>query len=387
MKFTLPSPILFVLDQLNRAGYEAYVVGGCVRDSLLGNIPLDWDVTTSALPLQTIEVFQDCRKLDNGIKHGTVTVFVEDIPVEITTYRVDGDYSDHRRPDSVSFSSSLNEDLKRRDFTINAMAYHPKYGLIDPYDGQNDLQKRIIRCVGDPQKRFGEDALRILRAIRFSSVLGFDIHKDTEAAIHQLRTTLTKVAIERVQVELRKWLCGKPDKTLLIYRDVLSVILPMINWHNVEIPPLDTAENSTEIRLSLLLYNCSLESILSALQHLRMSNQTTKFIHSIAECKGWSIHNDKALLLLLNRLGSEAANRYLEIRSSIENVEFAQRRLKELIEENKCYSIKQLAVSGEDLLRSGIPAGPAVGETLQRLLMLVIDEQCKNHKKELLLHI
>lgn len=387
MQLKLPSPILFVLERLNRAGHEAYVVGGCVRDSILGSSPSDWDVTTSALPHQTMEIFKDFRTLDNGIRHGTVTVFIEELPIEITTYRIDGDYLDHRRPDTVTFSPSLTEDLQRRDFTINAMAYHPDLGLVDPFDGQKDLQLCCIRCVGDPQKRFNEDALRILRAIRFSSVLGFEIHTETQRAIHQLCNTLTNMAIERVQVEFVKWLCGQPDRLIADYKDVLTVLLPMIDWGSLNIPPLNSSDNAVDIRFTLFLYPLSPELGRQVLHHLRMPKQTTERIVAMLNCKTWSIQEDRALLLLLNQIGPQLTDTLLCVRGVLEDTKAAVESVKRIIKQNKCYSLNQLAVNGEDLLKEGVLAGPALGETLQRLLLLVIDGRCENRKEELLKHL
>jgi len=223
----LPPQVNTALTLLNGAGFEAFVVGGAVRDLLRGSPVHDWDITTSALPEQTKEVFAGHRLIETGLKHGTVTVLLDGLSLEITTYRTEGAYSDHRRPDSVEFTRSLEEDLARRDFTVNAMAYHPTAGVVDLLDGQGDLKDRVIRCVGEPDKRFREDALRMLRALRFASRFGFSIEPETAAAIHGNRHLLTHVAPERIREELTGLLCGScVEPVLRQYHDVISVPIP-----------------------------------------------------------------------------------------------------------------------------------------------------------------
>ncbi len=218
-----------ILTLLNQAGYKAYVVGGCVRDALLSKTPKDWDICTSALPDEMERVFQGFRVVETGLKHGTLTVVLDGIPYEITTFRVDGAYTDHRHPDGVTFVTDVREDLARRDFTVNAMAYHPAEGLIDAFGGQEDLRRGVIRCVGQPEERFREDALRILRALRFASVYGFTIDEETAKAAHELKETLSLVAAERIRAELGKLLCGQGCGNILrAYRDILGQILPQL---------------------------------------------------------------------------------------------------------------------------------------------------------------
>ena len=245
---TIPAGANFILRRLMENGFDAYVVGGCVRDSLLGLFPHDWDICTSARPEQLQAVFADCRVIETGLKHGTLTVLRDRIPYEVTTFRVDGGYTDHRHPDSVSFVSNVVDDLARRDFTVNAMAWNPLTGLVDAFHGQEDLRAGIIRAVGDPQTRFTEDALRILRALRFASVYGFRIDDATSQAAHDLRNTLTDVAAERIRVELAKLLCGQGAADILrAYPDVLFVLLPQLRaMHGFDqhisltLPPLST---------------------------------------------------------------------------------------------------------------------------------------------------
>ncbi len=227
--YPLPPQVNTALTLLNEAGFEAFVVGGAVRDLLRGSPVHDWDITTSALPEQTKAVFADYRLIETGIKHGTVTVLLDGTQLEITTYRTEGNYSDHRRPDSVAFTRSLEEDLARRDFTINAMAYHPEVGVVDPFGGKADLDGRSIRCVGEPNRRFHEDALRMLRGLRFASRFGFTIEEETAAAIHRNKELLSHVAAERIREELAGLLCGCCVESILRqYHDVLSVPIPEI---------------------------------------------------------------------------------------------------------------------------------------------------------------
>ena len=226
---TLPAPVSDLLGRLTRAGFSAYAVGGCVRDSLLGFEPHDWDICTSALPDQMQEVFRDFRTVETGLKHGTLTVVVDHVPYEVTTYRVDGDYTDHRHPDSVIFVDDLVKDLARRDFTVNAMAWSPDAGLQDPFDGQQDLSSKLIRCVGEPEQRFEEDALRVLRALRFAAVYDFTIEPDTASALRKKAPDLKMVAGERIREELLKLLCGKAaGRILREYPEVLAEIIPEI---------------------------------------------------------------------------------------------------------------------------------------------------------------
>ena len=223
----LPGKVQYILHRLQSAGFSAYAVGGCVRDSLMGTIPKDWDICTSALPAQMKQVFREEHLVETGILHGTLTIILDHIPYEITTYRLDGNYTDHRHPDSVRFVDQIDRDLSRRDFTINAMACDLSGSILDLFEGQADLEKRTVRCVGDPEKRFEEDALRILRALRFASVLDFQIDPDTASAIRRLYPTLDLVAPERIRTELVKMLCGAGVGRIL--RDYTDFITFLIN--------------------------------------------------------------------------------------------------------------------------------------------------------------
>lgn len=225
-KMNIPKPVRMIIGILEQNGYEAFAVGGCVRDTILGRDPQDWDITTSALPHQVKELFH--RTIDTGIQHGTVTVMLQRTGYEVTTYRIDGEYNDSRHPDSVEFTADLIEDLKRRDFTINAMAYNPTVGLVDAFDGMGDIEKKVIKCVGQAKERFTEDALRILRAVRFSAQLGFDIEESTMNAMELLVQNLENISAERIHVELEKLIMSNhPDKLITAYHaGITKVILP-----------------------------------------------------------------------------------------------------------------------------------------------------------------
>ena len=227
MFIDLPKQAASIIRRLNDAGYSAYAVGGCVRDTLLGRVPKDWDICTSARPEELHRVFAGEHVVETGLKHGTLTVVLDHVPYEVTTYRVDGAYTDHRHPDGVTFVTDVREDLARRDFTVNAMAYHPREGLIDAFRGQEDLRQRVIRCVGRPTERFEEDALRILRALRFAAVYGFRLEEEPLAAARMLAPPLTRVAPERIRVELGKLLCGSgAGEILRLCPDILGVVIP-----------------------------------------------------------------------------------------------------------------------------------------------------------------
>lgn len=387
MNITLPASIQRALAQLNDAGYEAYVVGGCVRDSLMGKAPADWDITTSALPTDIMRVFSDFRTIATGLQHGTVTVIIDNTPLEITTYRVDGLYADGRHPDSVTFTTRLDEDLKRRDFTINAMAYHPDRGLIDPFNGQMDLQAKTIRCVGTPIQRFTEDALRILRALRFSAVLGFDIEATTADAIHCLASALSCVSIERITSEFKRLICGENADTILDnFEDVIAVFLPEICGCNGALNLVDLLAHP-RTRMAALFYSANIgaESATTILRRLRFDIQT---IRDIQRLLSFSVNADYAedayLLRLLNHMGAELVFDYFSITKAPDTT---IRRTRELLNERACYSTTMLAINGNDLLSIGVPPGPAVGEMLHRALYAVMDRQCPNERTALINYI
>ncbi len=435
MVIKLPAQVNKAIGLLEGAGFEAFVVGGCVRDSLLGLSPSDWDITTSATPEETEKVFEGYRIIETGLQHGTVTVLINKMPLEITTYRVDGKYSDNRHPDSVSFTRNLKDDLSRRDFTVNALAYKNEKGLIDCFGGQDDLNNRIIRCVGNPDERFNEDALRILRAIRFSSTLGFEIENKTSESVFKNRELLNNIARERIRVELVKLLNGKDVKRVLLdYRDIIAVFIPEL------IPTFDYPQNTPyhcfdvythtaytveaapeEFKIAMLLHDIakpeckttdengidhfkghpqkSAETAFQILKRLTFDNatinKTVKFI---------AVHDEKLprslteALKLMKRIG-EDGYRYLitakyadnqgkaDTHSGEELLENMQKYLHEIEEKNLCYSIKQLDITGNDLIRAGIPQGEQLGRELDMLVDAVIEGKCENIKSELLKYI
>lgn len=386
MQISLPAAVETAIQQLNTAGYEAYAVGGCVRDSLLGKEPTDWDITTSATPAETQAVFANYRTVETGLKHGTLTVIVDDVPLEITTYRVDGDYSDGRHPDSVSFTRCLSEDLSRRDFTINAMAYHPVVGLVDLFGGQDDLADGLISCVGEASQRFSEDALRIIRALRFASVLGFWITKDTEMAIRALYPTLSCVSTERITAEMGKLLCGISVQRIIgDYFDVFCHIIPEMKDAR-EFYLLSRTAPSPVARWSAFFYCCNLsvESAEMILHRQRVDNHTIRAVKTLISCRYMPLNTDADLLRLLNRLDNVELLRDYYTLIDIDGETCL--RIEHLINENRCYKLSMLAINGDDINACGIH-GPEVKVVLNILLDAIIDGKCPNEKHALLQYV
>ncbi len=432
----IPEAVSDVLARLEAAGFEAYLVGGCVRDWLMGNTPKDYDVTTNALVEQTQEVFRDFRVVETGIKHGTVTVISEGIPIEVTTYRVDGSYSDGRHPDRVCFTSRLRDDLSRRDFTVNALAYSPARGFVDGFGGTYDLDRKSIRCVGNPDKRFGEDALRILRALRFASVLGFSVEKQTAASLHRNRLLLKKIAKERVTEELLKLLCGDgAERVLREFSDVIAVILPQLTpmfgfaQHNAY-HIYDVWEHTLRVvaavppdrglRLAALLHDSgkprcftldengvghfyghanASEEIAKDIfcQSLRLDKATAERVRMLVRYHDEPIepsrkivrrrlmkHGETALrdLIALHR-ADIAGQSPDKMPDRLRQMDEAEQILDELTAEHVCVSVSDLHIRGSDLINSGIPQGKAVGEVLRRLLQEVGEETLQNEPEAL----
>ena len=355
------------IARLNAAGYEAFAVGGCVRDTLLGLTPKDWDIATAALPQEAERVFADCRVVETGLQHGTVTVLFGGQPLEITTYRVDGTYADGRHPDGVTFTRSLPEDLKRRDFTVNAMAWHPESGLFDPFDGKTDLRNGILRCVGDAPRRFQEDALRILRALRFAATYGFVIEKDTADAVHALADRLHMVSAERVREELFKLICGRwAFRVLREFPDVL----PFENG-----AALETAPDDFCCRLALLRVTADrLRALKTDTATVRRTERLSAGLLLPLSCERLT------LLQALGLLGERDLRMILSVRGCGEEIWAA---LAALLAEDPCYTLRQLAVNGNDLTAMGL-CGAAVGGMLQKLLLAVMRGDCPNERAALL---
>ncbi len=423
-----------VLNRLKSAGYEAFLVGGCVRDFLRNVVPHDYDATTSALPEETLKLFSDVPVIETGLKHGTVTVLWEGLPVEVTTYRVDGAYADGRHPDAVCFTRSLTEDLARRDFTVNAMAWSPETGVVDPFGGQSDLERRLLRCVGDPRRRFSEDGLRILRGLRFTSVLEFSLEFATESALRELKEGLTLVSAERIREEFVKLLCGNGVLNVLsVFPDVLGVFLPEIlpavgfdqqNYHHIytvydhllhtvaAIPPIP------RLRVAALLHDIAKPECFSVddegvghfyghpsrsaeianeiLRRLRFSNEDRKAIVTLLKHHDTPIDpTPTAVRRKLNKLGEDGFFDLLALMRAdnlAQAPEFRDRQAiydtleeiaREILSEKQCFSLKDLAVKGNDLTALGYE-GKAIGEALNQLLEAVLDGKCPNETSALL---
>lgn len=413
MQIKLPAPAEEILNKLNENGYEAYVVGGCVRDMMLGREPGDWDITTSALPEQVKQVFR--RTIDTGIMHGTVTVMMGDEGYEVTTYRIDGEYSDGRHPNSVEFTPNLTEDLKRRDFTINAMAYNSSVGLVDEFGGMEDLKQGMIRCVGEPMDRFGEDALRILRAIRFSAQLGFAIEADTYEAIRVIAPNMVHVSKERIQVELTKLLLSAhPDFISMVYETGIS---PYVSetFHAVygcadRIPVVPVSVRPEKhMRWAAFLRKCSPDQAVQILKDLKLDNDTISRVRTLVTWQDCRLGPDKySVRSVMSRMEPDLFDDLMEFKmcmAGLENsggtdcpeymksvdtlaaLELAYSLVSEIRQSGDCISLKTLAVDGHDIIAAGVRPGKEVGTVLSHLLDLVLKEPEHNTKEYLLQHL
>lgn len=435
MNIKLPNQVKKIINHLENCGYEAYIVGGCVRDSILGYKPKDWDICTSALPEQTIECFKGYRIIETGLKHGTVTVIIEDMPLEVTTYRMDGIYSDNRRPDNVRFIRNLKEDLSRRDFTINAMAYNPKAGLVDYFEGKRDIINKQIKCVGNANDRFNEDALRIMRALRFASVLDFEIECETSNAIYKNRELLNNIAVERTAVELNKLLVGtNMGRIMLNYTSVIEVFIPEINccigfnqnnshhlldvWRHI----LCSTEHSKKdliIRLTMLFHDISkplcytedAEHIGHFYGHAQQSSDMATNILRRLKYDNEAIETVKILVLyhdvdlqprrkhikrMMFKIGEDNLRMLLEVKRAdikaqnqkyknrLEVIDEIEAIVDEIIATQQCFTLRDLAINGRDLMNIGVPQGIMVGKMLNNLMDLVLDELISNDRDVLI---
>ncbi len=378
--FKIPAKIEFVLEKLIQNGFEAYIVGGCVRDMLMGIAPHDFDVTTSATPEQVIEIFE--KTVPTGIKHGTVTVLVEKMPVEVTTFRTEGKYIDHRRPEDVKFVTSLKEDLSRRDFTVNAMAYNPKMGLCDYFGGEEDLKNKILKAVGEPEKRFDEDALRILRLFRFASVLGFECEEKTLAAALKYAPALEQISRERIMTELSKAVMGKN----------LKAIAPLIEGGALGFlgikkqPDFNVLEKlNTNYNLSLFsfLYFSGAE-VLNALSALKASNEQKNYAKALLRIFELPFPSEKSTLKrMLMQSSVSTVEDYLSIaKAHSKDVSAECGMLKEIIENAEPYLISHLKIDGNTLKKMGYK-GEEIGKILEKLIMLVIENPNMNNEEDL----
>lgn len=424
-----------LLEQLNRSGYEAYVVGGCVRDMLMGISPKDFDITTSATPEEVKRVFSGYRVIETGIKHGTLTVLYEKEPFEITTYRLESTYSDSRHPDEVVFTRSLFADLARRDFTVNAIAYNPQEGIVDPFGGHTDIQNRILRCVGVPHERFSEDALRILRLLRFASVLDFEIETQTADAAFHLKEKLNLVSAERVQSELGKLLCGhKAGKILTEYCGILAVVLPELapmkgfdqkNEHHIydilthTAKVVDALPFEKTLRWAALFHDIGKPSVFSVdtdgvghfyshasvgcqmteeiLCRLKFDNQTKNAVVRLVKWHDIQIDaNEKSVKRSLGKMTAEFFFMLIALKRAdnlAQNPVYHNRQAyydrlealaKEILARQDCLSVKDLAINGNDLVANGFVQGKLIGVILKTLLDEVINNQIPNEKNALL---
>ena len=434
MYIKCPDYITKAIDRLEKHGHSAYAVGGCIRDSIMGREPNDWDMTTSATPDEIQKTFAGFRTIPTGIKHGTVTVLISSHPVEITTMRVDGKYSDNRHPEKVTFTRRIEDDLSRRDFTVNAIAYNPHSGIVDPFGGQEDIEKKLIRCVGDADTRFSEDALRILRAVRFSSVLGFDIDLDTAKSVIRNRSLLDNISNERIRVELLKLLCGKNVETVLTkYKKVIFQIIPELSptdgflqhtpyhiydvWtHTVKVT--SSIEPNADFRAAALLHDVEKPSMFTLdergqghfkghpqkgaqtaekiLRRLRFSNAEIAHIttiillhderpdgnrfHLAKLCSLFGIDNvdDTLKLIIADAHGKNPIIFDKEVSTAVT----AQKQIKAMKEAHTCLKTSELDINGNDIMALGIDR-IKIKDTLQFLLDEVIYERLENKKAAL----
>lgn len=425
MKIKLSDGVKVIISKLNNYGFEAFAVGGCVRDCVIGLVPHDWDVCTNAQPEQIKHCFKDFETFDSGIKHGTISVIYKRAIYEITTYRIDGEYLDSRHPESVEFTNDITKDLARRDFTVNAMAYNEEKGLVDPFGGIHDVSRKIIKCVGDSDKRFDEDALRILRALRFASVYGFSIDNKTSDSVKNKSYLLGNIAYERIAAEFNRLLCGKNvEKILNGYKEVFSVFIPefkpMFNfkqlnvhsnedlWHQTT-ALVKLVEKDPLLRVAMLLhdigkpescpngrckyYNYPKLSAKIAERILRRLKYSKNFIDDclkLIEYQDVRLYNGKKnLKRVMNIVGVDNARRLIKIQQAINSLLYfkqdekfmtAQRQLEEIINGDECFKLSHLAVNGKDIINLGIKEGKAVGEILDILVNKVIDEELPNTK-------
>lgn len=391
----VPRDVKTILDTLHGAGYEAFAVGGCVRDRLLGKTPDDWDITTSALPENVKSLFS--ATADTGIQHGTVMVIKGGRGYEVTTYRVDGKYKDGRHPETVTFTPSLEEDLKRRDFTINAFAYSDETGIVDLFDGIADLKAGIIRAVGDPRKRFDEDALRIMRAVRFSAQLDFKIEEETEKAISEFAAKLSMVSAERIRVEFEKTLFSANPSYVNAFRDMglASYIIPEVSdrcflrrsepvWANVHGPAV--TDDEKYIRLAAFFMGLSADECAKCMRSMTFDNKSRDMVCGILKYMGMDFPLKP---VEVRRLLRETGQKAYELELGF--AEASGRRLSEerlafegVLERGEAFSVAGLSVSGEDLIEAGIPRGEKIGAALSMLLDRVIEEPELNNKETLL---
>lgn len=430
MIIKLPDDVKFIISKLP----EAYAVGGCIRDSLLGLNPKDWDICTSAKPDDVIKAFEDYHVIETGLKHGTVTIMINHVAYEVTTFRVNGEYTDGNRPESVDFVANLKEDLARRDFTINAMAYNDKVGLVDYFGGQENLKNGTIHCVGSPNDRFSEDALRIVRALRFAAVYGFQISIDTQSSIKKLYPLLKNISVERFSYELCEILQGKAVVDVLerfwyVFNEFIPEIEPMVGFeqHNDyhifdvwvhTITAIANSEKDLSVRLALLFHDTGKpecftmdekcghfygHSVVSEricrnrLTTLKFSNNTINQISELVLYHEIEVKiSEKAIKKLLNKIDEANFRKLLDVKRAdimghslksrymLEHLDHIGTKLDKIIADNQCFKLKNLAITGKDLIKMGIPQGKEIGYILSDLLTKVIDGDIENDREVLI---
>ena len=432
----MPENAKGIIDKLRTCGYDAYAVGGCIRDSIMGKIPYDWDICTSALPEEVLEVLGERNIIENGLKHGTVTVHIDGENYEITTFRTDGQYLDNRHPENVTFVRELKEDLSRRDFTMNSLAYNYSEGLIDIFGGRDDINNSIIRCVGDPDKRFGEDALRILRALRFSSQLGFSIEEKTSASIHKNAELLKNISAERIMSEFTKILMGKNvEDVLMNYKDVIAVFIPEIkpmfgfeqhNPHHVydvwqhTVKSEKKKKNERILRLTAFFHDIGKPKTFTVdsggkghfhghpevsdrmaddiLKRLKTDNNTIATVRLLIKLHDLRPKADeKNVRRLMYETGKENYPLLMDIKRAdalaqnpemhgykLEYIAQLENIYKQELEKKSAFNLKTLAVNGRDIINTGVRDGRTIGMILEYLLDRVIDGDIENDKQLLL---
>ncbi len=390
----IPKDVGKIIKTLENAGFEAFAVGGCVRDALLSRKPQDWDITTGAKPSDVQKLFR--RTIETGIAHGTVTVMMGDVGYEVTTYRIDGEYSDGRHPDKVEFTRDLKEDLKRRDFTINAMAYSEKTGLVDEFGGADDLKNGIIRCVGEAQERFGEDALRILRVVRFRAQLGFEIERNTEDAAAQLSGTLEKVSKERIMIELTKLiLSDNPQHLQDVFRlgmgeHIAKNFSKLKDSDFGEVTKIRLLPKQKHLHFSYLLRDFSPEQIVSLLKELKMDNENISRIRTLTAYLPQKLPKSRAnIKRLLYEIGNDRLEDLICLKSIgfeglTEDVSYVIAEKADILEKKEPFTLKELKINGNDLIKTGVKQGPRIKQILHEMLEEVISDPRKNDREILL---
>ena len=436
MTIFVPADVQQIIDRLEASGHSAYIVGGCVRDAIMGRTPHDYDICTSALPDEVLAIFSDRKVIETGLKHGTVTVQGDADYYEVTTYRIDGEYTDGRHPDEVKFVDDVVQDLSRRDFTINAMAYNARTGLMDPFHGYDDIQNGLIRCVGNPTNRFNEDALRIMRAVRFAATCGFTIHHDTHDAMLSLRHLLVHVSEERKTSEFCKMLVRADVDLLMIYRDVFATFIPELqatfdfaqnNPHHIYdvythiAHSVANAPQDVQIRLALMFHDIAkpntyveddagvghfyghasdgAEMSKDIIKRMRLDNDTISIVSELIASHDMATSTSlKAVRRMISKMGEDQARRLIEVMradklaqsenddtlKNLEILDVMENNIDVVKANNECFTLKNLAINGHDLIGLGIKNGKLIGRTLNHLLDIVLAEPEKNVKEVLI---